>query len=216
MPRSGPDVLRRAVLAFSIRSRRRKAAAIGRFLADHDVRDCIFVGCSPGTNLNEGIVERAVAARARVFAAFDVLHAEPTWPFLRADATRMPFADGAADMLLANAVIEHVGDEADQRRFVAEHVRVGRTFVITTPNRWFPMESHTATLFRHWSPRWRASRSEFTRLLSLREFRDLLPPGTRVVGRPWSATFTAYYAGRPPLADERGPGPAEQADVTSA
>ena len=59
-----------------------------------------------------------------------------------------------------------------------------------------PVESHTASILKHWSPGWRARREEFTRLLSLREFTALLPEGTRVVGRPWSATFTALYAPR--------------------
>jgi len=194
MPSLVHRVKRRAVLTFSIRSRQRKAALIGRFLTDHDLRTSIFVGCSPETNANEGIVERAVAERTTVLASCDVLFATPSWPFVLADARAMPFADGAADVLVANAVIEHVGDETDQRQFVAEHLRVGRAWVITTPNRWFPVESHTASVLRHWSPRWRAGRAEFTRLLSLREFRDLLPPGTVVVGRPWSATFTALYA----------------------
>ena len=187
-------VMRRSVLRFSIRSRQKKAAVIGRFLEDHALRTSIFVGCSPGTNENEGIVERAVADRTDVLAACDVLRSEVPWPFVLADARALPFADHAADVLVANAVIEHVGDEADQRRFVAEHLRVGRAWVITTPNRWFPVESHTAAVLRHWSPRWRAGREEFTRLLSLREFRALLPAGTTVVGRPWSATFTALHA----------------------
>lgn len=185
---------RRAVLRFSIRSRRRKAEVIGAFLDRHGLATSIFIGCSPGTNENEGIVERAVAERTTVLAACDVLMADPEWPFVLADARTMPFRDRAADVLLANAVIEHVGDEADQRSFVAEHVRVGRAWVMTTPNRWFPVESHTAVVFKHWSRGWRDSRPEFTRLLSLREFKALLPPGTQVVGRPWSATFTALYA----------------------
>jgi trans-aconitate methyltransferase len=187
-------LMRRAVLRFSIRSRRRKARVIAGFLERHDLQTSIFIGCSPETNENEGIVERAVAERTKVLASCDVLEARPQWPFVQADARTMPFRDDAADVLLANAVIEHVGDEQDQRRFVAEHLRVGRTWVMTTPNRWFPVESHTAAVLRHWSPRWRAGRGEFTRLLSLREFKALLPPGTEVVGRPWSATFTALYA----------------------
>ena len=194
MPSFAHRARRRAVLTFSIRSRQRKADLIGRFLTEHDLRTSIFIGCSPETNANEGIVERAVAERTTVLASCDVLMAAPSWPFVLADARALPFADSSADVLVANAVIEHVGDEQDQRRFVAEHLRVGRAWVITTPNRWFPMESHTAVLLRHWSPRWRAGRDEFTRLLSLREFTALLPAGTRVVGRPWSATFTALYA----------------------
>jgi hypothetical protein len=97
------------------------------------------------------------------------------------------------DFALANAIIEHVGDEEDQRQFVAEHNRVARCWVITTPNRWFPIESHTSTLLFHWLPSWRRSRSEFTRLLSLREFRSLVPEGAIVVGRWWSPTFSAYF-----------------------
>jgi hypothetical protein len=196
--------MRRAVLWFSIRSRRRKARSISHFIADHDLRTAFFVGCSPGTNPNEGIVERAVSERTRVLGACDILWSAPGWPFVLADGRALPLGDGSIDMALANAVIEHVGNEQDQRDFVAEQCRIARAWVITTPNRWFPMESHTATLLRHWSPRWRAGRREFTRLLSLREFRALLPPGTRVDGRPWSATFTAYYAGQPPLAASGG------------
>ena len=40
-------------------------------------------------------------------------------------------------------MIEHVGGEEEQRRFVAEVLRVGRRAFITTPNRWFPIEVHT-------------------------------------------------------------------------
>jgi hypothetical protein len=187
-------LMRRAVLTFSKRNRARKAAWVARFMAEHDVRTAIFVGCSPGTNSNEGIVERAVAQRADVLAACDVLTSIVPWPFVLGDGRAMPFSTGGADMVLANAVIEHVGSLEDQRRFVAEQTRVGRTWVITTPNRWFPIESHTSVLFRHWSTSWRSGRGEFTRLLSRREFSDLLPPGARIHGRPWSATFTATYS----------------------
>jgi hypothetical protein len=88
-----------------------------------------------------------------------------------------------------------VGGEAEQDRFVAEHVRVGTHWIITTPNRWFPVESHTRTVLRHWSPAWRATRAEFTRLLSLAELRAMLPPGTTTLGSPASATFMALSPG---------------------
>src|SRR5215212_914735 len=99
----------------------------------------------------------------------DVLPCETPWPFMIADGRDLPFEDQSTDFILANAVVEHVGDEDDQQRFVLEQTRVARAWAITTPNRWFPIESHTSTVLRHWSPRWRAGRSEFTRLLSKRE-----------------------------------------------
>lgn len=115
------------------------------------------------------------------------------YPSMVADARDMPFPDDYVDFALANAIIEHVGDRDDQARFVAEHCRVARCWAITTPNKWFPIESHTAVAFLHWLPSWRAKRREFSRLLSLREFRELLPESAEVHGRPWSPTFTALY-----------------------
>ena len=188
--------MRSAVIGFSKRNRARKARIILEFMAAESVRTAIFVGCSPGSNANEQIVEDAVARSADVLAACDLLVSAGSWPFVLADGRALPFRSKATDLVVANAVIEHVGDEAEQRTFVAEQTRVGRTWVITTPNRWFPVESHTSALLRHYSARWRAEHSQFTRLLSLREFTDLLPDGTVIHGRPWSATFTALYSDR--------------------
>jgi SAM-dependent methyltransferase len=194
--------MRRAVLTFSARNRRRKSEIITAFMRRHGIETVLLVGCGSGTSSNELIVERAVASQADIVAASDVLPVESEWPFVRADGRMLPFRDGAVDMILANAVIEHVGDGADQKSFVVEQSRVARTWVITTPNRWFPVESHTSAVIVHWLRPWRDRRLEFTRLLSRREFRALLPHSAMIVGRPWSATFTAFYA---PGAGGRGP-----------
>ncbi len=195
---STTGVMRRAVVAFSVRSRRRKAARIVRFMQENAVRDVVLVGCGGPLNAANGnarIVENAVAEHATITLAIDTTHYDGLpWPFLQADGRDLPLEDASTDMVLANAVIEHVGDEPDQRKFVAEQSRVGRSWVITTPNRWFPVESHTSAVLRHWSPQWRAGRDDFTRLLSLAEFKALLPSDAVVVGKPWSATFTAFHA----------------------
>ncbi len=188
--------VRRAVSAFSVRNRRAKAARISAWMDAHAVTTVLMVGALPTKpGSNTGIVEREIMAGREVKMGIG-LREQPTitFPYVVADAREMPFEDDYVDFALANAVIEHVGDEADQRRFVAEHCRVARTWAITTPNRWFPIESHTAAVFLHWLPGWRSRRKEFTRLLSLREFRALLPADAEVTGRWWSPTFTATYA----------------------
>ena len=185
--------LRRLVLAYSTRSRERKAAIIIDLMRQTGARRLLLVGAmASGTEPNEGIVERLVAASAGEVVSINLYDpGSQPWPYLVADGCYMPFADQSFDLVVSNAVIEHVGLAADQLAFVAEHVRVGRDWVITTPNRWFPVESHTSTLFLHWRPTWRHGRPEFSRLLSRGEFRALLPPGTHVIGRPWPATFLA-------------------------
>jgi SAM-dependent methyltransferase len=186
-------LVRRVTLAFSIYNRRRKAEFIKSYLREHALNSAILSGASArGSEPNEMIVERALLDVASIVCAFDIVHRQPgSWPFVVADGCHLPFRDRAVDVMISNAVIEHVGGVLDQERFVAEHVRVGRHCIITTPNRWFPVESHTSAVLRHWSTGWRDSRPEFTRLLSRREFARLLPPHARLHGRPWSATFLA-------------------------
>lgn len=64
----------------------------------------------------------------------------------------LPFADGAFDIAVSNAVIEHVGSREAQKAFVAELARVARRVFLTAPNRWFPVEHHTGLPLAHYHP----------------------------------------------------------------
>jgi SAM-dependent methyltransferase len=75
--------------------------------------------------------------------------------------TRLPFADGAFDVVLSNHVIEHVGDEAAQRAHLAELRRVLRADgvgYLAVPNRWMLVEPHFRLAFLSWLPRALADR----------------------------------------------------------
>ena len=76
----------------------------------------------------------------------------PRTRYVQGDAVELPFEAGAFDIVFSNAVIEHVGREPEQRRFVAEALRVAPRVFITTPNRWFPVEVHTRLPLVHWLP----------------------------------------------------------------
>ena len=69
-----------------------------------------------------------------------------------ADGRELPFPDGAFDVAFSNAVVEHVGGREEQRRFVHELCRVAARVFISTPNRWFPIETHTLVPVVHWLP----------------------------------------------------------------
>lgn len=195
-----PGLLRRLVTTFSIWNRTRKATVIREFMDNHQVNNLLLVGALPlRSNLaNEGIVEQLVrqGRQVRMGINIETPAGEFDYPFMVADARDMPFPNDYVDFALSNAIIEHVGNKEDQHRFVLEHIRVARAWAITTPNRWFPVEPHTAVTFRHWSSKWRAKQDArvFTRLLSRRELLELLPSGTIVKGGWWSPTFTALYA----------------------
>jgi hypothetical protein len=69
-----------------------------------------------------------------------------------ANGSKLPFSDGAFDLLYSNAVIEHLRTEAAQQSMAAEIQRVAHRWFVTTPNRWFPFELHSRLPFISWLP----------------------------------------------------------------
>ena len=140
------------------------------------------------------------------------------------DGCALPFRDTSFDVVFSNSVIEHVGDRESQQRFAREVARVGRSYWVQTPNRWFPVEQHLLTPLVHWLPRhWQRvivprcnvwswlvpvtpDRREFyidhylsdVRLLSAGEVGDLFP-GARVIRERfwgWTKSLVAFSASR--------------------
>lgn len=78
----------------------------------------------------------------------------PTYPgpFVRADATiRLPFDDGAFDLVHASSVIEHLPPRG-RLAFARELARVGRGIYVQTPAFSFPVEPHALLPVAHWLP----------------------------------------------------------------
>lgn len=114
-----------------------------------------------------------------------------------ADATRLPFPDGAFDVVFSNSLIEHIIGDEGRKAFAAEIQRVGRRFHVQTPNRWFFVEPHLMTPLIHFLPRswqqrlvrnftlwgWMTRPTgpeaegflDLTKLIDRREFRGLFP-----------------------------------------
>lgn len=82
----------------------------------------------------------------------DLSRRYPDRRFVQYPGGRFPFADGEFEWVYSNAVIEHVGDRAAQQAFLNEMLRVAKNVFFTTPNKWFPLESHTNVLLLHYFP----------------------------------------------------------------
>jgi hypothetical protein len=61
----------------------------------------------------------------------------------------LPFADGEFDIATANAVLEHVGSIEKQVFFLSELKRISKRAFVSVPNRFFPVEHHTAIPLVH-------------------------------------------------------------------
>ncbi|MDP4013344.1 MAG: methyltransferase domain-containing protein [Candidatus Nanopelagicales bacterium] len=180
-------------MSFSRWNRARKARFALDFIRRHDLRSVLLVGVAQaaGHYATENHVERVIADSGAYVVASGLHQIDDTWSeYQQCDALALPFRDDEFDLVYSNAVIEHVGRQAEQAKYVSEHSRVGRAWIITTPNRLFPIESHTMTMFRHMSPAW--STPSVTRLLSPGDLKSLLPPGSRIKGSVLSPTLTAY------------------------
>ena len=94
--------------------------------------------------------ERITAVSTQYLDRFS--EAFPQVTAVRADGRDLPFADDEFDIGFSNAVLEHVGGGDDQRTFVHELCRVAAQVFLATPNRWFPVDSHTLVPFAHWLP----------------------------------------------------------------
>jgi hypothetical protein len=185
-----------AVYARGMRGfRRRRMQAFVRTFAPGAHSAILDVG---GTPFNWGLVELASRVTLLNLRPPDAAQALPPGvACVRGDATRLAFPDACFEVAFSNSVIEHLGTLERQRRFAAEVRRVGRGVWVQTPARSFPFEPHLLAPFLHWLPRrwqrrllrrasgWgllsRPSQArvdaflEETRLLTLREMRELFP-----------------------------------------
>jgi hypothetical protein len=158
-------------------------------VVDVGVGDTGF-GTEPGVASSHNFFEALYPWPERITAVSDVPlpNFAREFPMVRcvtASGTDLPFEGDSFDLAFSNAVVEHVGGRDQQRRFVAELCRVAPRVFLSTPNRWFALETHTLLPFIHWLPRPAADRAfaalrrdrwKLVDLLSKRGLLDLFPP----------------------------------------
>ena len=60
----------------------------------------------------------------------------------------------SSDLVISNATIEHVGGFLNQRKMLENIIKLSKKkFIITTPNRFHPLEFHTKIPLIHWFPK---------------------------------------------------------------
>ena len=151
--------------------------------------------------------ERIVAGGYELSEVTSARRCYPQPQYAVFDGCSLPFPDKSFDLVFSNAVIEHILGEGRQEQFAKEVVRVGRSWFVTTPNYWYPFESHYHLPFIQFMPR--AFQREYNRLLgthipkgtvqelallSARQLRGLFPTGriAKVRVTFWPETLVAY------------------------
>ena len=108
------------------------------------------------------------------------------------DGKVLPFPDDYFDIVCCNAVVEHAGNFEEQKRLIYEIMRVAKKAFVTTPNYWFPLDTHTLIPFAHYLPlkmrfwvykilnRGYFADLNILNLLKLKELISLFPRDTKV------------------------------------
>jgi 2-polyprenyl-3-methyl-5-hydroxy-6-metoxy-1,4-benzoquinol methylase len=141
----------------SLRSRRIKMELLQRYLPLRGTERVLDIGSQVDTQsrqLLERFPDQSRITAVNLFPEhLDTIRAAyPGIHTVQADARKLPFEDKSFDLVYSNAVIEHVGDLADQQRMADEVRRVGKRWFLTTPNRWYPFEFHARLPLVSWLP----------------------------------------------------------------
>jgi SAM-dependent methyltransferase len=91
------------------------------------------VGAAGGGNTR--VLQRAgwTAAALEYGAEGATVSAERGIPTVRGDATRLPFAPGSLDLVVAYDVLEHIPDDATAAKQIFELLRPGGMFLVAVP-----------------------------------------------------------------------------------
>ena len=122
------------------------------------------------------------------------------------------FNERSFDCVFSNSVIEHVGPVKKQTDFAREVRRLGSSYWVQTPSKWFPIEAHCGMPFWWFYPefirhsfieRWRRKLPAWTQMveettvLTKRDLRRLFPEATILVEKSFGfpKSYIAYFAG---------------------
>jgi hypothetical protein len=142
----------------ALRARRRMYERVLQIARPTARTRIVDVGTTPDLHLAyNNFFERWYPYTDRVSACSieDCSNLESMFPglsFTRIEGSDLPYEDGAFDLALSFAVLEHVGSAEQQRHFLAELARIAQAFIVFTPYRYFPIEMHTLLPVLHWLP----------------------------------------------------------------
>jgi ubiquinone/menaquinone biosynthesis C-methylase UbiE len=72
------------------------------------------------------------------------------------DGVNLPFPDNFFDYIVSSSVLEHVSFPEKLLNDVFRVLKPGGRFLLTLPNKYAPLETHTLAYFVSWMPRWMA------------------------------------------------------------
>lgn len=140
-------------------SREKKTAKIVRVIQRRkDMTDATVLEIGTGSGVAAASLAEVVGKNGAVFATDvkDQRIVTEGYEFRQVNGTTLPFADEQFDVVISNHVIEHVGNEHDQRHHLTEIKRVMKPdglLYLAVPNKWRLIEPHYRIPLLSWLPK---------------------------------------------------------------
>ena len=139
------------------KGRKSKAKKIEKLLEEYlghviTGKHILDIGCGNGE------IARHFSECGNTVTSVDVerhFDADYGFAFVLVGDEKLPFADNSIDICISNHVIEHVKNQSLHMQEIYRVLKPGGICYFATPNRLFPWEPHTKTLFLHYFPKHR-------------------------------------------------------------
>ena len=188
MDREEGQIIRDYINKIRYKSRMAKFNQVITFLKPRPTDRFLEVGvASKEYSLTDNFLIKSYPYRERItaLAVGDIKEFKRSYPDINTivyDGRAFPVTDKCFDIAHSNAVIEHVGPLDAQKLFLKETVRVSKRGMITTPNKYFPIEIHTRVPLLHIY----LGKERFDRFL-------------RWIGKDWATGSYMYLLGKKDL-----------------
>ena len=145
---------------FVLNKRKEMAAIINNELKDNNITDALDIGSTENDDLESSNFLIKNLNNIQSYKSIsdqeikDKFFSSSLRKSITEDLSSEEIDNFKSDLVISNATIEHVGSLANQSKMITNIIKLSKKFfILTTPNRYHPIDFHTKLPLIHWLPK---------------------------------------------------------------
>ena len=145
---------------FVLNKRKEMAAIINNELKDNNITDALDIGSTENDDLESSNFLIKNLNNIQSYKSIsdqeikDKFFSSSLRKSITEDLSSEEIDNFKSDLVISNATIEHVGSVANQAKMITNIIKLSKKFfILTTPNRYHPIDFHTKLPLIHWLPK---------------------------------------------------------------
>jgi hypothetical protein len=145
---------------FVLNKRKEMAAIINYELKDNNIIDALDIGSTENDDLESSNFLIKNLNNIQSYKSIsdqeikDKFFSSSLRKSITEDLSSEEIDNFKSDLVISNATIEHVGSLANQSKMITNIIKLSKKFfILTTPNRYHPIDFHTKLPLIHWLPK---------------------------------------------------------------